>query len=170
MFNRQNLVEELRKELSPERLERMVDSLESDGKLNEFLKLIGREELAGTGSEHPPFVHRKIAVLGGSMAKSQHLLGIAKQLGFQKNQFEFCLSYDEMKTYHFDKLRNSAKYAAIVVGPIPHSTTGTGNYRSVITAMEKDKDYPPVFRVEKITRSSFRNVVTQIKQLKIAVA
>ena len=168
MINRQNLVEELCKELSPERLERMVDSLESDGKLNEFLKLIGREELAGT--EHNPFVHRKIAVLGGSMAKSHHLLGIAKQLGFQKNQFEFCLSYDEMKTYHFDKLRNSAKYAAIVVGPIPHSTTGTGNYSSVITAMEKDKGYPPVFRVEKITRSSFRNVVTQIKTLKTAVA
>ena len=168
MFNRRNLVEELRKELSPERLERMVDSLECDGKLNEFLKLIGREELAE--ADYRPFVHRKIAVLGGSMAKSQHLLGIAKQLGFQKNQFEFCLSYDEMKTYHFDKLRNSAKYAAIVVGPIPHSTTGTGNYSSVITAMEKDEGYPPVFRVEKITRSSFRNIVTQIKTLKIDVA
>ena len=168
MFNRQNLVEELRKELSPERLESMVDSLECDGKLNEFLKLIGREELAE--ADYDPFGHRKIAVLGGSMAKSHHLLGIAKQLGFQKNQFEFCLSYDEMKTYHFDKLRNSAKYAAIVVGPIPHSTTGTGNYSSAIAAMEKDEGYPPVFRVEKITRSSFRNVVTQIMTLKTAVA
>ena len=168
MFNRRDLVEELRKELSPERIERMVDSLECDGKLNEFLKLIGREELAE--ADYSPFVHRKIAVLGGSMAKSQHLLGIAKQLGFQKNQFEFCLSYDDMKTYHFEKLRNSSKYAAIVVGPVPHSTTGTGNYSSVIAAMEKDKGYPPVFRVEKITRSSFRNVVTKIKTLKIAAA
>ena len=157
MFNRHNLVEELRKELSPERLESMVDSLECDGKLNEFLKLIGREELAE--ADYDPFGHRKIAVLGGSMAKSHHLLGIAKQLGFQKNQFEFCLSYDEMKTFRFNKLRNINKYAAIIAGPMPHSTSGTGTYSSAIAAMENDDDYPPVFRIEKITNSSFRNIV-----------
>ena len=64
-----------------------------------------------------------------------------------------------MKTFRFNKLRNINKYAAIIAGPMPHSTSGTGTYSSAIAAMENDDDYPPVFRIEKITNSSFRSIV-----------
>lgn len=162
-----DLVETLRDEFTPERLQKTIASLASEGKLTEFLTLIGREDLAE--NDYNPYVHGKIAVLGESMAKMQRLLGIGKQLGFKKDRFEFCLDYDDMKTYRFERLKRS-KFAAVIVGPMPHSTTGTGTYSSVITAMEDSEDYPPVFRVEKITNSSFRNVMLQMQTSNVVVA
>ena len=113
---------------------------------------------------------RKIVVLGGPMTKENHLLGIAKQYGLDKNCFEFCLSYDKAKKYQYHKLKNTEKYAAIIVGPIPHSTTGKGDYSSAIAAMEGDEKYPPVFRVEKITGASFRSVLNRMLDKKLVAA
>lgn len=154
------LVRTLQNELSSENLEETINTLTETGKLKELLKLLGHEDLIH--EDYNPYNHGKIAVLGGSIANKQHLQGISKQLGFNKNRFEFFLSYEEMKTFRFNKLRNLNKYAAIIAGPMPHSTTGTGTYSSVIAAMEKDDNYPPVFRVEKITNSSFRNAVKHL--------
>lgn len=113
---------------------------------------------------------RKIVVLGSPMTKENHLLGIAKQYGLDKNCFEFCLSYDKAKKYQYHKLKNTEKYAAIIVGPIPHSTTGKGDYSSAIAAMEGDEKYPPVFRVEKITGASFRSVLSRMFDRKLVAA
>ena len=114
--------------------------------------------------------HRKVVVLGSPRTNASILLGVARQYGLSKEQFEFCLGYDKAKTFQYKKLRNQDKYAAIIVGPIPHSTRGTGSYSSVIAAMESEEDYPPVFRVEKITNSSFRNVISQMIIKKVIAA
>ena len=113
---------------------------------------------------------RKIVVLGGPRTNASNLLGVARQFGLQKEQFEFCLGYAKAKTYQYGKLRNQEKYAAIIIGPVPHSTRGTGSYSSVIAAMESEEDYPPVFRVEKITNSSFRSVISQMIATKVIAA
>ena len=152
-----DLVKTLQNELSSEKLEKTIDTLTETGRLQELLDLLGHEELAH--EDYNPFIHGKIAVVGGTNTNKQHLQGISKELGFNKNRFEFFLSYDDMKTFRFDKLRNIQKYAAIIAGPMPHSTTGTGTYSSAIAAMEKDDNYPPVFRLKKITHSSFRTTV-----------
>jgi hypothetical protein len=152
-----DLVQTLQHELTCEKLEEIITTLTEPDKLKEFLKLLDHK--IPILEEYNPYNHGKIAVLGGSIANKQHLQGISKQLGFNKNRFEYFLSYDEMKTFRFNKLRNINKYAAIIAGPMPHSTSGTGTYSSAIAAMENDDDYPPVFRIEKITNSSFRNIV-----------
>ena len=57
----------------------------------------------------------KIVVIGGSKVKKEHLLGIGKNLGLEKERFEFCLDYDAAKTYEYKKLRyNPYLYSAII--------------------------------------------------------
>ena len=40
----------------------------------------------------------KIVVIGNSQVKERDLLGIVKNLGLDKDRFEFCLDYDYIKT------------------------------------------------------------------------
>jgi len=153
------LTEALKEELSSGKLEEIVATLNRTGKLEEFLRMIGLDDLLHVDLFYNPYSKGKIAVLGAGMSRQIHLLGVAKQLGLEKDRFEFCLDYDDTKSFCFTKLRNINKYAAIVVGQMPHKTRGTDGFRSAITAMENDKDYPPVFRAGKITNSSFRTVL-----------
>lgn len=111
-----------------------------------------------------------MVVLGSPMAKESHLLAVARQFGLDEDCFEFCLSYEKAKTYPYQKLKNTEKYEAVIVGPIPHSTRGKGSYSSAIAAMESDASYPPVYRVEKITRASFRTVLSRIAEKEYAAA
>lgn len=156
------LTEALKEEFSSGKLEEIVATLNRTGKLEEFLGMIGLDDLLHVDLFYNPSSHGKIAVLGAGMSRQRHLLGVAKQLGLEKDRFEFCLDYDDTKTFCYAKLRNLTKYAAIVAGQMPHKTRGTGNYDSAITAMEKDQDYPPVFRTKKITNSSFRAVLQKM--------
>lgn len=91
-------------------------------------------------------------------------------MGFSGDRFEFFLDYDGSQKYNYSKLRYSDKYAAVIVGPIPHSTVGKGNYSSAIVAMETEQGYPPVFRVDKITNNSFRSVMDELQQKNIVAA
>ena len=47
-----------------------------------------------------------------------------------------------------------------MVGPMPHSGSGKGNYSSIISALESEEGYPPVVRLGsnglKITKSDFK--------------
>ncbi len=156
------MTELLQAELSSGKLEEIVASLNRSGRLAEFLEMIGLEYLLNVDLFYNPYSKGKIAVLGAGKSKECHLLGVAKQLGLDADRFEFCLDYDETKTFCFDKLRNVTKYAAIIVGEIPHKTKGTNGYSSAIAAMENDKDYPPVYRIEKVTNSSFRTVLQKM--------
>lgn len=47
----------------------------------------------------------KIVVIGNSQVKERDLLGIVKNLGLDKDRFEFCLDYDAIETYNFKKLQ-----------------------------------------------------------------
>lgn len=164
------LLKAIRDEISSEKLEEIIVNLDNSGKLSELMNLMGLKDCFQEELVYHPNHNQKVVVLGDAMTKVNHLIGIAKQYGLNKNHFEFCLGYEKAKTYQYNKFRNSNKYAAIIVGPIPHSTTGTGSYSSAIAAMESDDEYPPVFRVEKITNSSFRSVITQLISKKVIVA
>ncbi len=91
-----DLVQTLQDELTYEKLKEIITTLIEPDKLKEFLRQLDYEILAH--EEYTPHNRGKIAVLGGSIANKQHLQGISKQLGFNKNRFEYFLSYDEMKT------------------------------------------------------------------------
>lgn len=106
----------------------------------------------------------KIVVIGNSQVKERDLLGIVKNLGLDKDRFEFCLDYDAIETYNFKKLQWNINYRLVIVGPMPHSTTGKRNSRSTISEMEKpDNGYPKVIRLGsnglKISKSNFKELL-----------
>ncbi len=153
------LVDSLQREFAAGKLEEIVASLNRSGRLVDFLEMMGLEMLLNAELLFNPRIHGKIVVLGDSRVKEEVLTGIGKDFGFNKKRFEFCLSYDAVKTFQFNKLRHSDNYAAVVVGPMPHKTAGTGDYSSAIAAMEAGNGYPPVYRLEKINKTGFRGVI-----------
>ena len=114
-----------------------------------------------------PYHYGKIIVLGGSDCPERRLIGVAKELGFGKDRFEFCLDYEEAVKYNYRKLRNDAKYSVILAGPIPHKATGTGEYVSLLSALENEPGYPKVVRLTannalKITKSNFKAALEEL--------
>ena len=107
----------------------------------------------------------KIVVIGASDVDETHLLITAGKLGLSKSRFEFCLDYDAIQKYNFRKLQYSDKYRLILVGPMPHSTTGKADSSSTIAEMENHPEmYPRVIRMAagstlKITKTGFKDAL-----------
>lgn len=109
----------------------------------------------------------KILVLGSSSCSVRHLEATFKALGLA-DRLEYCLEYNALKKYEFERLRNNHHYRLIIVGPMPHSTQGTDNYSSVITRMESSDEFPKVVRAMnngelKITKSNMKAILTKEK-------
>ena len=104
----------------------------------------------------------------GKSVDENHLLMTAGKLGIDKNRFEFCLDYESMQKYNFRKLQYTNKYSLILVGPMPHSSTGKAYSGSAIAEMESHPDmYPRVIRMIagselKITKSGFKEVLEKV--------
>ena len=130
--------------------------------LNEF---ISKDSLS-SNDFYDTLKSGKIVVIGASQVKEHDLLGIIKSLGIDKERFEFCLDYDAIESYNFKKMQWDINYRLVIVGPMPHSTTGKGSSRSTITEMEKiGNGYPKVIRLGtnelKITKTNFKNVLQE---------
>lgn len=109
----------------------------------------------------------KIVVIGASEVKENVLSGIVKTLGLEKDRFEFCLDYDKVKTYQYNKLRYNPDYRLVLFGPVPHSSTGKNDNSSVIAEMQNHEGYPRVEVLSgnnavKITKSNFRKTLSQL--------
>ena len=164
------LTEAILKEFQAGSLEMIVASLNRKGKLLDWLKMMGMEQLLCGDVFYNPRSNGKVLVLGGTRTNQRHLEGIAKELGITRQRIEFCLDYYETVNFNYGKLQYSDKYAAIIVGPIPHSTSGKGDYSSAIVAMESEDGYPPVYRVEKISNNSFRSTMKKMIEENVLAA
>lgn len=151
-------------------LNEILSSLNQSGQLIKILSMMGLEKLL---PQNKVLVNtdKMIVVIGQSNAKVEKLIGVAKELGFRKEQFIFCLDYDEAKTFQYKKMQYSPKYAAILIGAVPHSTKDKGSFSSIISALEQQEGYPPVIRVGsnnlKITKSSFKDSLLNLISKKI---
>ncbi|MBP2026104.1 hypothetical protein [Peptoniphilus stercorisuis] len=108
----------------------------------------------------------KIAVIGQSNVKLNHLLGIGKDLEFHKDQFEFCLEYENIEKYDFNKLKNG-KYSFILVGPMSHKIKNGNGYSSMIERLKSEDGFPEVIELRnenelKISKSNFRQALENI--------
>ena len=132
--------------------------LNEHGKINDLLSLLGIDEYTGDNRKE------KIAVLGQASISSNELYKVAADMGIPKDRIEMCLEYKKAAAFNAEKLKND-KYAAILVGPMPHSGEFKGKYSSIVTAMENSVGFPPVIRVGtngmKITKSSFKKALRQ---------
>ena len=132
--------------------------------LDRLLTSMGMHELI-EAQVQPGNKNGMIVVLGASDVDETHLLITAGKLGLDKSRFEFCLDYNALQKYNFRKLQYSDKYRLILVGPMPHSTTGKAESGSAIAEMEKHPEmYPRILRMSagstlKITKAGFKEVL-----------
>lgn len=151
-------------------LNKILSSLNQSGQLIKILSMMGLEKFL---PQDKVFHNTKkmIVVIGQSNTKVDKLIGVAKELGFHKEQFLFCLDYNDTKTFQYKKLQYSPKYAAVLVGAIPHSTKDKGGFSSIISALEHQNGYPPVIRIGnnelKITKSSFKQSLSNLISKKL---
>ena len=109
-------------------------------------------------------------MIGQSDVKAEVLLSIAKKLGLDKSRFELHLDYDDAKNFNFRKTQWQPSYSLIMVGPMPHSGFGKGDYSSIISAIESEDGYPPVVRLGsnglKISKTDFRAKLEEMMEMR----
>lgn len=139
------------------------------GELEELLRLIGMDDLLVSDRACETYRSGKILVLGYSQIGGDKLLGVVRKLGIDPSRIDFHLGYEAAKNFNYRKLRYASNYRVVLTGPMPHSTSGTGESGSVIIEMEKyPKIYPRVERLTiwngklKITKSNFRAKLLQL--------
>lgn len=137
-----------------------LDAANREGKLFQFLRSMGIEDYIP--EEVNPRSRGKLLILGVTKIKKTVILAIAKKFSIPKNKIEFCDDYDSAKRYNTWKLRYNMNYAAVIVGAVPHSTYGAGDYGSMVEAMKSIPGFPPVYFNEAITKSSFEALLKYI--------
>lgn len=62
-------------------------------------------------------------------------------------------------------MQYNPNYRLVIVGPMPHSTTGKGESRSTISELENGNGYPKVIRLGsnelKITKTNFKQALQE---------
>lgn len=137
------------------------------GTLKNLLQQWGFDNLLNSDSVYETNKAGKIVVIGQTEVKLNILEGIIKSLHLDKNRFEFCLDYNDSKTFNYKKLQYAPNYRVVMVGPIPHSSVGKNNSSSVIAEMKNKEGYPRVEILNdsnelKITKSSFRSTLEKL--------
>ena len=121
--------------------------------MNEAESIIGLDDSAAKQ------IRGKIVVIG--VHDRNPLRQVAKSNGFDPDCFEF-LETGDMQRYDCERWRNNKNIAAIMIGAIPHSIKGLGDYTSLIDKLNSEKDvYPPFVELQeelgklKCTKNSF---------------
>ena len=144
----------------------ILSRLNRFGQLENLLDLLGMRHLLQKESGYEVYKSGKIIVIGQSEVKQDVLLAVAKKQGIDKSRIELYLDYEDAKTFNFKKMQWQPSYSLVIVGPMPHSALGKGDYSSVIAAMEQEDGYPPVIRLGngtlKITKSGFRDKLKEL--------
>lgn len=148
----------------PDEITAVLSKLNRTGRLEEFFEMLGMSDLLQEEDDFYSYKDGKIIVVGGTEVKEKVLLGVAKELGLDKNRFEFCLDYEAIQKYDFKKMQYAPQYRAVLFGPSPHSGRGKCDNGSIIAELESSKAYPRVVRMQsgselKITKSNFKETL-----------
>lgn len=160
-------LEEAIMEVLPGKITEILSKANRSGDLDVLLRLLGLSDLLGSENKFETYKNGKIVVVGGTETKEEILVSIGKQLGIDKNRFEFCLDYETVQKFDFNKMQYAPQYRVILFGPTPHSGYGKGDSRSIIAEIEKKDGYPRVERLMsghdlKITKTNFREKLNQL--------
>ena len=140
---------------------KILSMLNRKNQLDDFLEMIGHQELIPRKKVFQATKQGSIIVVGYSEVKQKHLEGVIKELGLGKERFEFYLDYDDGISRKVKFWQWNTKISAILVGPMPHSGEAKGDNGSVISALEQEEGYPPVVRLGKndlcISKSDFKD-------------
>lgn len=139
----QNTIEELTKEkaLSDEKnaqLESMKKAIEQD--MVAYREAVSNVQIVE--KEYDPSMkghnllnHNKKVLVVGDFMETRDCRGITKAFGFENTDFEYETDYEKVKNMGY-RLRNSGRYEAVIMGPVPHKVKGMGDESSFIQAMK----------------------------------
>lgn len=146
-----------------ERLLEILTHLNRTEKLNTWLELMGLTNLLQPDTSYRPYKNAKIVIIGEAQIKENIISAIIKKSGININRFEFCLDYNDAKSFNFNKLRYNSQYSLVLVGAMPHKTSGTGDFSSAIARMEQEEGFPPVVRFKdlKITKTTLKEALQE---------
>jgi hypothetical protein len=129
------------------------------GHLDEVLKKYGIKSKK-TEKKYFELNRAKILLVGDLQVSIDIIYKILKDYGLTTERIEH-VSYDQAKTFPWNKIENSMIYTDIFLGPIPHKLTSIQKYSSLIAMIEANSEsYPKLHRLEanqmlKITKTSF---------------
>lgn len=146
-----------------ERLLEILTRLNRTDKLNTWLELMELTNLLQSDTSYFTYRSAKILVIGESQIKLNVLKAIIQNLGIDFKRFELCLDYNDTKSFNFNKLRYNSQYSLVLVGAMPHKTSGTGDFSSAIARMEQEDGFPPVVRFKdlKITKTNLKEALQE---------
>ncbi len=138
-----------------------------EDRLADVLKKLGLDSLIS--QEISPYWedscrNGKIIIFGESTIKEREIYASFKTEHIAKERIEIHLGYEKMQTYNFQRLRYNSNYRLILVGALPHSAKGKGDFSSIITMMETTDGYTKVRRLcsngqLKITKSNLKQTI-----------
>ncbi len=121
------------------------------------------QDAGGTGKSgnELEYLDGKTIKFIGSIKNSliAHIKWLSKTYNFEA---DITSDYDKITNLDFRKFRYNDKYAAIIVGPMPHSVKGKGDYSSGIEMLKNEPGYPDV--VECITSEKLKITKASIKK------
>ena len=137
--------------------------------LSEYLKSIGMEDLLKLTPHYETYKSGKIIIIGESAINKNIVCGILKEFDIDKDRAELYLEYEDAESFNFKKLRYNPSYRAVLVGPMPHSTSGKVTHSNVIAEMEQESGYPRVVRLLanqglKITKTNLKEAIQNLVQ------
>ncbi|CDB35288.1 putative uncharacterized protein [Phascolarctobacterium sp. CAG:266] len=146
-----------------ERLLEILTRLNRTDKLNTWLELMELTNLLQSDTSYFTYRSAKILVIGESQIKLNVLKAIIQNLSIDFKRFELCLDYNDTKSFNFNKLRYNSQYSLVLVGAMPHKTSGTGDFSSAIARMEQEDGFPPVVRFKdlKITKTTLKEALQE---------
>lgn len=105
-----------------------------------------------------------VIVLGQSKVSEREIIASISACGISKGRIETHIGYEELKRFDFGRLQYNSAYRLILVGSMPHSTKGKGDYSSAITRMEQEEGFTKVVRLVsneqlKITKSNLKKAI-----------
>ena len=143
-------------------------TLNRQEELNHFLDMINHRELSPDYRQCEFLGNGLIVVIGDSIISKQEIEEILEENGINKNRLELVNDFKDIKKYNFQKMKfQTMKYAAVLVGPIPHKTKGLKKYPSMISQMEKEDGYPPTRKLMDshneliITKKTFSDAIME---------
>ena len=155
----------------PDILRYSLDSANEVGKLRGLLELLYLDRLLPQVQSNvsKALPNGRILVFSSRNVKVKDLLGVAKSLGVT-NEIEF-YDYEQSKTYPYSKLEYNTLINAVLLGAVPHSTSGTDGYSSLVVSLERKAEegvlYARVIRLSannelKLTKESFREALKKL--------
>lgn len=143
-------------------LESILEVVNDDDHLSDFLSMIGHGDLAIMVTKI--YQQPKILVIGDCKVEVDTLRETCRNMGFSEDRFDFVLGYKKASKYNFEQLRYNDTYALVIFGALAHSTRGKRSYSSIIEAMRRQPECFPQVLVATVREGTIKMTNTNFKE------